>query len=76
MQRSPDPYNFIIAGGGFWGPKWQEHLQEHPRAFVAAAVEKNQLTAEWPRQTYNYSLFSRIIDSCRKSVGGRSVSGH
>ena len=47
-------------------PKWHEHLQEHPRASVAAAVEKNQLTAEWPRQTYNIPGFPELSTAAAK----------
>ncbi|MBV8814768.1 MAG: Gfo/Idh/MocA family oxidoreductase [Verrucomicrobia bacterium] len=58
--------NFIVAGVGFWGRKWIELLQEHPRASVAAAVEKNQLAAEWPQQTYNIPCFPELSTAAAK----------
>ena len=57
---------FIVAGVGFWGRKWIELLETHPRASVVAAVDKSEAAVEWSQQTYGIPCFPDLATAAQK----------
>jgi len=57
---------FIVAGVGFWGRKWIELLETHPRASVVGSVDKSEAAAEWSQKTYGIPCFPDLAIAAQK----------
>jgi|GEM_PF-2476555 len=58
---------FIVVGIGFFGKKWVELLQTHPRASVVATVDKSEAAAAWSQQTFGIPGFTDLATATGKT---------